>query len=602
MSATAERPTAEWEHFAPGPVRPPGRPGRLRRFLGHEWTVASVCALGLSTLLNRGVLANPSGTLPADTGDPALVSYIMAWTGHALKTDPGNLWHYPAFYPSPYGLAFSDSLLGYAAFGMIGDGVEAAVLRYNIVYILAGALTLVGGYALARQLGLGRLGASVVAAGFAFAPWRIDQAGHLHVLSTGGMLLALAMLARGHGIRFGRVARGDSGDAAFAKRPRYRPGWTLAGWLVAAWQLSIGFAVGLPFAYLLLGCCVVALLIWAARRRRLPPVRLMVADAAGGLVFAAAAALLARPYLKVLDLYPWARRDAAWVSLYSPTWRGLFTAPKNSLIWGDVHAVNRADFDVPAEMSLLPGFALIALALAGLFFSVWSLWVRLALVLGVAASAVLALGTNGPGQGRWGYLLLLDNLPGFAGIRTPGRLIVWATLGLALLAGGLLADLVRRAREFAQHRGQLRPGPLLRLALLIPLVLIFIEGRDEIPVATVPDPPPTLSSVADPYLVLPSTDATDVLVMLWSVDRFAFVANGHAGVYPDELSRIRARTETFPDADSVALLRSYGIKTVVVPDALAQGSPWQDAANRPIAGLGIDREITADAVVFHLAP
>ena len=61
------------------------------------------------------------------------------------------------------------------------------------------ALAFVGAYALVRQLGAGRIGAAVAGAAFAYAPWRLAQAGHLQVLSTGGIALALAMLARGHG-------------------------------------------------------------------------------------------------------------------------------------------------------------------------------------------------------------------------------------------------------------------------------------------------------------------------------------------------------------------------------------------------------------------
>ena len=78
--------------------------------------------------------------------------------------------------------------------------------------------------------------------------------------------------------------------------------------------------------------------MWAYRRRPLPSWRLLAADGVGGVVFGAAAVLLAQPYLKVLELYPYTRRDAAWVALYSPPPRGLFTAPAESLVWGDAHA------------------------------------------------------------------------------------------------------------------------------------------------------------------------------------------------------------------------------------------------------------------------
>ena len=154
---------------------------------------------------------------------------------------PGRLWQSNAYFPEPYSFAFGDSLLGYAPAGMLGDGPLAAVLRYNILFVLAHALLTIGGYALVRQLGAGRTGAVVGAAAFAYAPWRLAQEGHLDIVSAGGIPLALAMLARGHG--WSHAVRLPAGSA-----PR-RLG--AVGWLVATWQLSLGFSLGLPFAYVL---------------------------------------------------------------------------------------------------------------------------------------------------------------------------------------------------------------------------------------------------------------------------------------------------------------------------------------------------------------
>ena len=580
---------AEWEHFAPVAVAPPRRPGWVRRALTHEWTLATVVALAISVVINRGALLHPTTTLPQDSWDPSLTSYLMAWVGHALLTDPTSLWHPNAFFPSPYALAYSDPLLGYAPAALIGTGPTAAVLRYNILFVLAHALVLLGGYLLARQVGVARVGSVVAAVAIAMAPWRLAQAGHLNVLSTGGILLALAMLARGHGIRF---TRGRAGPA--------RPGWALAGWLVATWQLSLGFATGLVFLYVLLGAFVVGLLVLAARGwRPRPPLRLVLADAGGGAVFTAAAVLLAQPYLNVLELYPSARRDAEWIELYSAPWRGLLTAPAESRLWGGLHVTARAELPMPGEMSLLPGFALLALAVAGVFFSVLSIRARVGLVIGVAVTAVLALGTRGPGGGDFGYLLLLDTLPGFEGLRTPGRLIMWTTIGLALLAGGGVGALVERATETAQARGLPRPTPLARVALLIPVALVLVEGLGSTPYVAVPQPPAVLSAVTAPYLVLPS-DVDDAHVMLWSTDRFAPLVNGESGVLPAELSRTRQEVLTFPDAASVAYLRELGVRTVVVPIATAVGTPWEQAATMSVSGLPLRREVTDEAVLFHL--
>ena len=67
----------------------------------------------------------------------------------------------------------------------------------------------------------------------------MTEAGHLHVISSGGIPLALFLLLRG----YRRCSRG----------------LVLAGWLVSAWQVSLGFTLGLQYAYLLpcsrCSCC-----------------------------------------------------------------------------------------------------------------------------------------------------------------------------------------------------------------------------------------------------------------------------------------------------------------------------------------------------------
>lgn len=566
---------------------------RIGRVLRHEWTLAVLAATGLALLLNRGALADPAHTLPRDIWDPSLNSYIVAWVGHALREDPLGIWHLNAFYPAPYGLAYSDAMLGYAPFGLIGTGPEAAVLRYNLLYLGAYAVVLFGGYVLARQLGLRPGAATLVGVALAAAPWRLAQTGHLQVLSAGGMFLALAMLARGHGIRW-LPAGGDPVPT--------RPGWALAGWLVATWQVSIGFGIGLPFLYVLLGATLTALGVWAVRHRggwrhALPGRRLLVADAVGGLILAAVAVLLARPYLRVLELYPYARRTAAWAELYSPPVSGLFLAPEESALWGQAQASAREALSIPGEMTLLPGFVLYALAVIGLAISVWPRRVRVGLAIGAAGLLVLSLGTNGPLDGHLGYRSLFL-LPGFEAIRTPGRLIVWATLLLALLAAGAVGALAQAVRSAA-------PGlraALTRATVLVPTVLVLLEGQGTIEHVPVPPAPPTLSTVEAPYLVLPTHPVMDMNVMLWSTDRFAPVVNGGSGLVPAELHTVREVVATFPDHASVDHLRSIGVRSVVVLPTRVAGTPLVEAATMPINGLPLTRQVYPDAVVFTLDP
>ena len=143
------------------------------------------------------VLHLPSRIAP-DLGDPVRTAWQIAWVGHAMLHDPLHIFDSNAFYPHPLSLAFSDSLLGYGPTAFFGSGTIAALVRYNLLFLFAWSLCFVGAYLLARELGLGRLGGAAAGVAFAYAPYRVTEAGHLHVISSGGLALALFLLLRGY--------------------------------------------------------------------------------------------------------------------------------------------------------------------------------------------------------------------------------------------------------------------------------------------------------------------------------------------------------------------------------------------------------------------
>ena len=578
--------------------------GAVGRFFGHEWTLVGAFSLGLAVLMTWPTVRQPTRTIPQDIFDPLLQAWQVAWGGHALRTDPARLWDSNAFFPERNTFAYSDTLLGYAPLGMLGSGPEAAVLRYNILFVLLHALAFFGAYVLVRQLGARWPGAAVAGAAFAYAPWRLAHGGHMNILSTGGIALALAMLARGHGYSLRHGYRPE----------RAKPFWALGGWLVAAWQLTLGFGLGLPFGYALLLITVVAAIWWLAglaRRRRKPyPVRLLLFDLGGGLLFAATTVGMALPYLRVREAYPSAVRTEQELAWYSPPLRGFVTSPGESWLWGSAHAPVRQALQFPAEQAVLPGLVLIGLALVGLFLSIWSVRQRILLAAGVAVTVALALGPNLYGGGEYGYLLLYHYVPGWDGIRTPGRLVVWTTLLLGILAAGAVCGFAERARRTAELtqvdvRVAARPPLPLRIALLLPVLMVLIEGINVTPHPEVPAQPAALREVSGPVLVLPSGQLEDQITMLWSTDGFPRLVNGGSGFNPPRLDEVRKATANFPDPQSVEYLRRLGVKTVVVlpqigPTRLTD-TPWAQAPRKPVDGLGIDRRELGDGVIFTLS-
>lgn len=545
---------------------------RVRR----EVLAVGLASLALAVAMTWPAGRHPASTIPEDLADPLLQVWMTSWGGHALRTQPLHLFDTNAFWPLKNSLAFSDSLLGYSPLGLVGSGPTAGLVRYNLIYVLTFALAFAGAYALARQLGTSPLAAAVAGAAFGYAPWRIAHAGHIHVLSAGGIPLALALLARGHGY------------ARAGPRPwRGRPACAAAGWGVAAWQLTIGFGIGLAFGYLLGLIVVVAAVGWWRAGRPALPRRLVAADAVGLAGFLLIGTLMALPYLAVVREHPEARRDAATVALFSPPLRGFVTTPAQDRLWGSVQRGPRAKLAFPAEMTLAPGAAVSVLALVGLLRGGWSRRRRVTLAGAVVVGVVFAMGTQFPGGGRFTYLVLLHHAPGWAGLRTPGRLIVFVTLALGLLAAA-------GVQALARDRSRLLPA--------VAVAAVLAEGVSSIPHPR-PEPlPAALRGVAGPLLDLPSDGYNDQAAMFWSTAGFPPLVNGSSGFTPAELADLRARSAAFPDPASVELLRRRGVRTVVVLRNRIPGTPWQQAADKPVPGLPLTRSELGGAVVFRLAP
>ena len=511
--------------------------------------------------------------VPQDAGDPVAQAWQVAWGGHALTAQPGRLFEANGFFPATPSLAFSDSLLGYAPLALLGQGPTAALVRYNLLFLLAYALCFAGAGLLGRELGLRVPAAAVVGVAYAWAPWRMAQNGHLNVLSTGGVALTLFLLLSGY--RRGRA-------------------WQVAlGWVAAAWQLSLGFALGVWFAYLLAVLGLVACGWWLVHR---PVVArsVLLSTAAGGGVLLLTAGLLARPYLDVVARNPDAARGLAEVAFYSPPLRSLLAADSASRLWGEATSTAREALPWAPEQALFPGVTVVLLAVLGLGWRGASRRLRAGLALGLGVVVALSFGLTL--QDGLLYRPLYDHLPGWDGLRTPGRLAFVWTLLLALLAGTgtqRIADAVSGARRGA------RSGVAGATALALAAV-VLLEGLPRLPLATPPPPPAVLAGRTDPIVHLPSAPGPDSTYLWWSTDGFPRLGNGNGSYVPPELASLREQTGGFPDRASVALLRSRGYRTVLVHRSLVPGTAWAAAPDRPVDGLGISRQDAGDVVVFDL--
>jgi hypothetical protein len=618
-TAGVERPPKRW---APSPTI--GRAEVLWVILG---------GIALAILTSWPLALHMSSRIAPDLGDPVRTAWEIAWVGHAMLHDPLHLFDSNAFYPHPLSLAFSDSLLGYGPTAFFGSGTVAALVRYNLLFLFTWSLCFVAAWMLARELGLGRLGAAAAAVAFAYAPYKVTEAGHLHVISSGGFVLAMFLLLRGY--------RRDS------------RGLVLAGWLVSAWQVSLGFTLGLQYAYLLLVLAALVLVYWwlgrltpgpawrrgerasgsrvdtgpnageaspgdehGTPRTRGPliPRQLLAVTLIGVAVLGAVTVYQARPYLKVAAEYPTAKRTIREVETYSAGPAALLSASSENRVWGSITSGMRAKVNSKNESVFFPGGLILVLALIGLAgvggSSAYTRGLRVGLLCGIVVCSILALGFGITGAG-YPYRLLYDYAPGWDGVRVPGRIFTLATLFYALLAGAGAQLLVGRIKPWAKRQGLYTLPALLGVALCIGLLG---EGAGHLGHPLVPQPTRGEASLPGPLLDLPTDGALDRIWQYFSTDGFYEIPVGNSTFDMPDVDDLRGGMNGFPDRASVEKLRYYGIKTVVLHTALPKGLPPEHgpvvaeppdplaAAAKPIVGLGITRRQVGSIVIYEIGP
>jgi hypothetical protein len=451
----------------------------------------------------------------------------------------------------------------------------------------------VGAYLLARELGVGRLASTVAGVGFAYAPFKLSMNGHLHVISSGGIPLTLFLLLRGY-------RRGE-------------PRMVVAGWLVAAWQLTLGFTLGLQLDYLLALLAFIAVVVWLRRARARPPRSLTVATVVGVVVLAGVGALQALPLLRVEHDYPQAPRTSYEVGRYSAPPKAFLSAPVEDRLWGKVTEPIRKTLNSPNEQNQFPGVGLTLLALVGVAAgTAFPRRLRISLAVGVVAAAILSLGF-GVLNGDLSYRLLFDYAPGWNGVRTPGRLATLTSLGLALLAAAGLQRLLAGAGDAVRgYRDRVVVAAPIALTVLVTGV-VLAEGRGSVPNPAVPPAPPGLDSAPAPQVHLPTSAGYDRMYQYWSSNRFQPIVNGVATFGIPALNEFRARMASFPDAQSVQYLRRMGVRSVIVhlditqfpiPDRWKSAAPRKPklAALRSVAGLPLTRRREGRIVVYLLKP
>lgn len=294
------------------------------------WQTAAI-VYGLVTIAFVLPLLPQFGSgIPHDAGDPILNTWILWWGSRTVPfTEPW--WDAPMFFPMADALALSELLVGLLPISLV---VQMATgnpqAAYNAAFVLSFPLCGLAAYALVRDLS-GTQGAAI-AGGFAFmlAPYRMQQLGHLQVLSYYWAPLVLLALHR------------------FARERRRR-------WLVVfavSWLLQ-----GLTNGYAIFHVSVLVGLwvLWFMR-----PLRTAVPIVLAGGCAAVPLAIVLWKYRTVHDTLHLVR-DINEIKRFGADLADVFAAAPDLALWGERLGLARP------ETALFPGATVIVLGLVALF-------------------------------------------------------------------------------------------------------------------------------------------------------------------------------------------------------------------------------------------
>jgi hypothetical protein len=511
------------------PSRLPVVPSPARWWQGARGALALV-------LVSWAVMTWPQVTgmnrLVSDFGDPLMKIWQLSWVAHQLPRAPLHLYDANIFYPESGTLAYTDAMIGpsLVAAPFLWLGVPA-VLLFNLLMAAGMILSGVAMFALVRRLTGCWPAAAFAALAFAFLPYRFNHLSHLELQFTWGVPLALWALHRV--FETGRIRDG----------------------------LLVGLAVGLQAscslyygAFLGTYAVVVGLVLWRGSPR---PAESARALAAGALLAGVCALVVVLPH--VASRKSVGERSMIDVGVYSATPANYLAPDGNNRLYHEV--LGRLG---EHEKRLFPGFLLVGLALVGV--SPLRSIPRLAYLAGAVLAFDASLGTNGVV-----YRVLFDFVPPFRGFRVPARFGLLTATSLVVLASygvtWVLARLQTRAARTVLATS-------LALVLLVeyrsfPLPLVEIPGAVPQVYQWLAMQPPTV--IAE----LPVTERDDFWYMYQSRIHWRPLVNGQSGFSPPWYGDFRRYSNQFPDAESIAYLKSRGVRHVVLHERRYRQGVWR---------------------------
>ncbi len=597
---------------------------------GAYWAIAAALVV-LSVVMTWPMSAHLADRMlgaPAP-GDSFYYIFLMRWLKDGifggvpwsrLLFDPGM------FYPFGYNLTLSETTLSNTLVALPFAALWGEVTAYNLTLLLSFVLSGLGAYLLVLYHTRSRAAAWVGAAIFAFSPYRLSHlgAGHLPLMGTQWLPLLLLYLDK-------TVMKRQASNAVLAA-VFYALG------ALASWYYAYIFALA-GLSYVLLRGRPWRRYLWQRQFMwRVLVFMLVVVVLVGPLALATTQGWSEgeRPHsLRYIDQFSASPLDYVYPNVLQPLWGARLICyyaqnlNENVLYLGLVPVLlslvalwrRRSEaVRVFAWLSLI--FIVVALGTtlhwknAPVYIPVPT-WLERTFTVGVGLLtgrlAIYPISSYSLRVAGHIYvplptLLLNLYLPLFSAMRVWTRFGLVAILGIAVLAGFGLRELGKVA---VLRRLTAWPAVLPALSLILVLFefapLPFALGSSSVQARPVDE---WLAAQSGDWAIMefPVTKALSGRPLYMATTHGKNISFGYGTFFPRAFSEQRQVLETFPSPESIALLRTWGVRYVLV-GAVSYGVEWAQIETRLMSSAGLryvltldDRPVYEGDRLLHLLP
>lgn len=535
-----------------------------------------------------------SSRLPVDDSDPLFNSWVMAWNGHAIFSNPTGLFDANIFYPYRDALAYSDLMLPPA---LLAAPVNLAsgnpIIAYNLLVLASFIFSALAMFLLVRFLTGSEAVAFIAGAAYAFSTLRLAQMGHIQLLTDGFLVMTVYFAHRWLAKRRLR----DAGFCGVFLALQALSGWYYGFYGALFIALFIAFFAGIR--------------IIRADRRSIASFSIFAAVVIIGV------APFALPYLALRGMMPgfgrnlgeavyYSAKPLDYLSTLNPILMKIFglEMPEPGAIW---------------EHLLWPGiFAVSGTIIAGIMSARGAIkrsgdqavprskikWFYAILCL---TALILSFGPIvfwGETRITMPYWLLWRWIPGFRALRVPARLGILVTMSLVVLAAYGWQEAVARLKARYKVSKTFPAGFWSMLVAIAAIIVVALQVSwpfklsPPIPVGDqVPSVYRWLAKQSNKTVIeLPSVEVKenaivggwnrDIRYLYYSAYHWNRLVNGYSGYFPPEYAQIIEASDNFPDDTGVAVLRRLKIDYLI----------YHTSGNRRLAAMLIKRARTVSGL------